>query len=120
MGKVQRIPRFALRKEIKGIKGIVYKSCVRSAILHGNVTWCLGQNEIGIRQRTERAMVRSMCGVKLMDKKSTKDLMHMLDLNETIDQLARVNSICWYGHVLRKDKNNFQRRALDCKVKGTM
>ena len=52
-----------------------------------------------------------------MDKKSTKDLMQMLDLNETIDQLVKANSVRWYGHVLRKDKNNFLRRALDFKVK---
>ena len=44
----------------------------------------------------------------------------MLDLNETIDQLAKANGVRWYGHVLRKDKNNFLRRALDLKVKGTM
>ena len=30
------------------IKGIVYKSCVRSAMLYGSKTCCLGQNEIGI------------------------------------------------------------------------
>ena len=54
-----------------------------------------------------------------MDKKSTRDLMHMLDLNETIDQLAKANSVHWYGHVLRKDKNNFLRRAFDFKVEGT-
>ena len=47
-------------------------------------TWCLGQNEIGILQRTERIMVRNMCGLKLIGKKSTKDLMQMFDLNETI------------------------------------
>ena len=70
------------------INGIVYKSCVRSAIIYGSETWSLGQNEIGILQRTERAMVRSMCGVKLMDKKLTKVLMQMLYLNETMDQLA--------------------------------
>ena len=35
------------------IKGIVYKSQVRSAIFHGNETWSQGQNEIGILQRTE-------------------------------------------------------------------
>ena len=45
---------------------------------------------IGSLQRTERAMVKNMCGVKLMDKKSTKDLMLMMDLNETIDQQAKI------------------------------
>ena len=46
--------------------------------------------------------------------------MQMLDLNKTIDLLARANSIRWYGHVLRKDKNNFLRMALDFNVRGTM
>ena len=54
-----------------------------------------------------------------MDKKLTIDPMQMLDLNETIDQLAKANSVCWDGHVLRKDKNNILRRALDLRVKGT-
>ena len=36
--------------------------------------------------------MRSMCGVKLFDKNSKKDLMPMLDLNETINQLACGNS----------------------------
>ena len=47
----------------------------------------------------------------------TKDLMQMLDLRQTIDQLARANSVRWNGHELRKDKNNFMSRALDFKVK---
>ena len=57
--------------------------------------------------------------MKLMDENLTKDLMQMLDLNETIYQLAKANSVRWYGHVLRKDKNNFLRRTLDFGVKGT-
>ena len=46
--------------------------------------------------------------------------MQMLDLNETVDQLVKANTVRWYGHVLRKDKNYYLRRALDFKVKGTM
>ena len=74
---------------------------------------------IGILQRTESAMVINICGVKLMDKKSTKDIMQMLDLHETIGLLAKANGVRWYQHVLRKDKNDFLRRALDFKVKWT-
>ena len=37
-----------------------------------------------------------------------KDSVLMLSLNETADQLAMANSVCWYGHVLR--------RALDFEV----
>ena len=42
----------------------------------------------------------------------------MMDLNETIDQLSKANSVRWYGHVSGKDKNNFLRMALDFEVKG--
>ena len=52
--------------------------------------------DIEILQRTERDMVRNMCGEKLVDRKTTKDLMQMLNLNETIDQLEKANSIRWY------------------------
>ena len=38
-----------------------------------------------ILQSTETAMVSSLCGVKLVDKKLTKDLAQMLDFNETTD-----------------------------------
>ena len=48
--------RFPLR-----IKGKVYHCCVRSAILYGSKAWYLKGNEKGIL-RTERAMVRAMCG----------------------------------------------------------
>ena len=74
-------------------------------MLYGSETWCFGQNEIGILQRTEKTILRSMCGVKLVDKKLTRDLMQMLDLNETMDHLAITNSVRWYKYVLRKDKN---------------
>ena len=64
-------------------------------------------------------MLKNKCGVELVDMKLTKDLMQMLDLNEAIDQLARANSVRWYGHVLRKDMNNFVRKSLHLNVKWT-
>ena len=51
-------------------------------------------------------------------KKRSSDLMFMLGLNETIDQLAMVNCIRWYGHVLRRKDGHVLRRALDFEVEG--
>ena len=59
----------------------------------GSETWSLGLNVIGILRRTEGAMARSMCGDKLMIKMSTKYLRQMFDMNETINMLARANSV---------------------------
>ena len=80
----------------------VYTKAVKSAMLNVHETWCLCQNEIGILQITERAKMRAMCGEKLVDKKSTKDLMQLLDLNEIIDQLIKIKCVRWHRHVLRK------------------
>ena len=54
----------------------------------------------------------NICGVKLVDIISTKNLMQMLDLNKAIDGKRSV-CVRWYGHILRKDKKNFMRRAID-------
>ena len=109
-GELMHSKRFSLK-----LKGMVYKSCVRSAMLYESETLCLRENEMAI---FERAMVRAICGVKLMEKKRTKDLMEMLGLKETAVQMAKANEVRWYGHVLRRDDGLVLRKALEFKVRG--
>ena len=72
---------------------MVYQSCVRPAMLYGSETWYLRENKMAVLRRTERAMVRAMCAAKLMEKKTTENLMEMLGLNETVVQMAKVNGV---------------------------
>ena len=58
------------------------------------------------------------CGVQLKDRKRSMDLIFMLGLNETMDQLAMANSVPWYGHVLRREDGHVLRRSLDVEVEG--
>ena len=60
--------RFPLR-----MKGKVYRCCVRSAILQGSEARCFNENGKAILARTERAMVRAMCGQKVVDRKTTEE-----------------------------------------------
>ena len=112
-GELLRERRFSLR-----MKGMVYRSCVRSAMLYGSETWCLRETEMAILRRTERAMVRSMCGVKLVDRKKMEDLMEMLGLKETLDRMAKANGVRWYGHVIRRDDDNILKKAMMMEVNG--
>ena len=73
---------------------------------------------MAILRRTKRATVRVKCGAKLMEKKRTDDLMEMLGLKETVVQIAKVNGVRWYGHVLRRDDGHVLRKALEFEVKG--
>ena len=81
-------------------------------------TWCLRENEMEILRRTEKTMVRAMCGAKLMEKKRTEDLMELLGLKETDVQMAKANGVSWYGHVLRRDDGHVLRKALEFEVRG--
>ena len=87
-GELLHGKRFSLR-----LKGRVYRSYIRTVMLYGSETRCLKEKELAILRRSERAMVRAMCGVKLMDKKNIKELMDVLGLKETMDGLARVNRV---------------------------
>ena len=65
------------------LKGAVYESYVRPAMLYGSEAWFLNESEMSILQRTVISMVRAMCGVLLKDRKRSMDLVLMLGLNET-------------------------------------
>ena len=100
------------------IKGKVYRRCVRSAILYGSEAWCLKENKKAILRKTERAMVRDMCGQKVVHRKTTKEQMNMLGLREAIDRLATANGVRLYGHVPNRNDDSVLRVALDLEVSG--
>ena len=97
---------------------MVYHSCVKSAMLYGSETWCLRENEMVISRRTERAMARSICGVKLVDRKKMEDLMEMLGLKETLDRIAKANGVRWYGHVISRNDGYILQKAMMMEVNG--
>ena len=104
--------RFSLR-----MKEMVYRSCVRLAMLYGSEKWCLRESEMAILRRTERAMVSSMCGVKLVDRKNMEELIEMLGLKETSDRMAKANGVRWHGHVIRRNDDSILK-AMMLEVNG--
>ena len=100
------------------MKGKINKSCVRSAMLYRSEAWCLREKEMAILRRTERAMIRAMCGVKLLNRRNSEELMDMCK-KESLDRMAKASSIRWYGHVLRKEDENVIVKALIFEVSGS-
>ena len=89
----------------------------RSSMLHGSETWPVRkENEVAL-QRTELRMVRWMCGVKLQDRVPSKELRGRLEIEDIISVLQR-NRLRWYGHVLRKEDNDWVKKCMEYEVEG--
>jgi len=96
------------------VRGRLYSSCVQSSMLHGSETWHVRkENEVAL-QRAEMRMVRWMCGVKLQDRAPSKELRGRLELEDIISVLQR-NWLRWYGHVLRKEDNDWVKKCMEMK-----
>ena len=68
-------------------------------MLHESETWPVrNENEMAL-QRADTIMVRwRMCGVKLKDRISNKELRERLGIVDIISVLPQ-NRLRWYGHV---------------------
>ena len=67
-------------------------------MLYGSETWCLREDEMEILRRTKRAMVRAMCGAKLMEKKRTGDLCNgnvWIEGNSGSDAKSKWSEMVW-------------------------
>ena len=67
-------------------------------------------------------MIRSMFGVKLVDRRNRQngeEVMDMLGIKESLDRVAKASSMRWYGVVLRKEDENGTVKALKFEVSGS-
>ena len=102
------------------MKGRVLKSCVIRAMVYGSETWAMRRVEENIFRRAERAMVRMMCGVRLRDRKSSRELMSMVGMKEDIAVVVKKSRLRWYGHVLRRSEEDGTKKALELIVPGAV
>jgi len=62
-------------------------------------------------------MVRWIYGVKLQDRVLSKGLRERLELDDLISVLQQ-NRLRWYGHVLRKEDNDWVKKCMEYEVEG--
>jgi hypothetical protein len=104
------------RKWSVKMKGRVYRTCVRAAMVYGGETLVMRKKKEYVLQRAESAMVRMMYGVKLRNRKSSNELMSMVGLNEDTVTLVRKSRLRCHGHVMRRDEGVGIRRVLELEV----
>ena len=67
------------------IKGKIYKACVQSALTYGTETRAMKKASLHSLERTERMMVRWMCGVSLKDRKRSVDFYSLLGVESVAE-----------------------------------
>ena len=68
-------------------------------------------------QRAEMRMVRWMCGFKLKDRFPSQELRERLGIDD-IALVLQQNRLHWYGHVLRKEDNDWVNKCMELEVEG--
>ena len=68
-------------------------------------------------ERNDRRMIRWMVGAKLSDRVSSEELRRKLNLEE-IGVVLRRRRLRWFGHVERKDENDWVRMCSYLEIDG--
>src|SRR5580692_8254646 len=90
---------------------------VKRVLVYGSETRATKADDIQRLQRAERAMVRWMCGVKLKDRRSNRELLGRLHVVEIGTVVSR-GRLGWYGHIERMPKEKWVSKCRELEVEG--
>jgi hypothetical protein len=97
------------------LKGKIYRACVQSVMVYGSETWPVRVEDLARLERTERMMVRWMCGVSLKDRIPSVELLERLHIVD-VAEVVRRGRLRWFGHVERKKVDDWVSACRDLTV----
>jgi hypothetical protein len=110
-------PMLARRGASLKVKGRIYVSYVRSVLIYGSETWPVKVEDVRRLERTEKAMLRRMCGVRLARRINSEVLYKRLGV-ERVEEVVRRSRLRWFGHLERMESGNWVSKCRDLKVEG--
>src|SRR5207248_9982261 len=99
------------------LKGKIYSACMQSVMVYGSETWAMKVSNLQQLERTERTMVRWMCGVAMKDRKRLQDLLDCLNITGVAERVRRGRPR-WFGHVECKSMQDWVSRSRELSVEG--
>ena len=100
------------------VKGKVYRTCVQRVMVYGSETWPMKVEDVQRLERTERMMVRWMCGVRLKNRISSEELNGRLGIVK-IMEIVRQGRLRWFGHLERKGNDDWVSACRNYVVPGS-
>ena len=95
------------------IKGKIYRACVQSVLTYGIETQDMKKG----LERTERMMVRWMCGVSLKDRKRSVNLYSLLGV-QSVANLVQHGRLRWFGHLEQRSVDDWVSACRKVEVVG--
>ena len=87
------------------VKGKVYKTVVRPAMMYGAETWAVKKAHEKKLEVAEMRMLRWMSGVTKMDRIRNERIRGMTKVGE-ISKKVQESRLKWYGGMFREEKTN--------------
>ena len=99
------------------LKGKVYRTVVRPAMLHGAETWDTTKRHESRIEVNEMRMLRWMCGVT---RKDTIRNEHIRGTTKVVQASRKITErrLKWYGHVMRMEEDHVVRRVMTKPIPG--
>ena len=99
------------------LKGKVYKTVVRQALLYGAETWATTRRQEARLEVNEMRMQLWMCGVTRRDKIRNE---HIRGTTRVVQECKKITEkrLKWYGHVRRMKEEHIVRRIIDVDILG--
>ena len=102
-------------KDIPNVmKGQIYRTCIRPAMLYGSETWPVRKIEEERLWRTEKRMLRWMARVDTMEEMALREMFKI----EDVRKVMRRERLRWCGHVERKDDCEWVKKIQCMKING--
>lgn len=111
---------FCDRKMPLKLKGKLYSTVVRPALLYGSQCWTLYKNYENKMTATEMKMCRMSVGVTKLDHIRSTRIRGSLHIKKPIVEKMRDDRKGWFEHVLRRPPENPVQRAISTEVQRTL
>jgi hypothetical protein len=98
------------------LRGKLYSACVRTCMVYGTETWALTVENQRL-ELVERQMLKRIYEGTLKDRINSKGLIQRLDV-ECVTDVIRRGRLRWYGHVMRKQNEDWVKKCISMEVAG--
>ena len=99
------------------VKGKVYRSVVRQAMVYGLETVAVTKKQIEEMEVAEMKMLRFSMGVTRKDKIRNEHIRSIVKV-EWLGMKMREGRLRWYGHVMRRDQEYVGRKMMEMELPG--